>query len=183
MKAENNTRKAKFIFLTGMRGAGKSSLGKALALRHALPFCDLDQLISKKSGASIAEIVAKKGWPYFRVAEKEALREICAKTLNTRPVILATGGGAVLDAENRQFMREMGTVFWLKAEPQILAHRLSLEPLPEQRPAFGKASLLEELALTLAEREALYHESADYILNAALPLPDLLTEIERQLGL
>lgn len=152
------------IYLVGMRGSGKTTVGKILARLQATAFLDLDQFLSQEEDASIREIVARQGWPGFRQLEQQYLRR-AAKRLQGSGIV-ATGGGIVLEKANRQFMRSNGRVVWLAAPVEVLCNRLVAEPLCGQRPSLTGSPLLEELEQTARERDSLYRESAHLILSA-----------------
>lgn len=151
------------IFLTGLRGSGKSTVGKELATLLDCPFIDLDEYLTKREGKTIAELVQESGWQVFRQLEKTCLKEAC-QTLNNGGVI-ATGGGIVLDAENRAFMQENGRVFWLAVQPEILEKRLRDNPNEGQRPAFSQKSLLKEMQDLSWDRLPHYQSSAHCIVD------------------
>src|SRR5215813_4674574 len=99
------------VFLVGMMGAGKTTLGKALARRMGQEFVDTDRLLVERTGVPVTTIFEIEGEEGFRKREGALLREVAA-----RPgCVVATGGGAVLAAENRRAMREAGTVVYLRA--------------------------------------------------------------------
>ena len=153
----------KKIFLTGLRGSGKSTVGKDLALLLAWKFIDLDKYLMEREGRSIAEIVERDGWPAFRQLEKDCLKEACAR--NEGGAVIATGGGVVLDPDNRSYMRENGLVIWLNAHPEILCRRLQANPDLAQRPAFGRKDPLAEICDLFWERLPNYADSAHCIVN------------------
>ncbi len=103
-----------------MMGSGKTGTGKELARLSEKEFIDLDEEIEKKARRSINEIFREKGEPYFRSLEKETLGEISRKT----DLVVATGGGIVLDEENRQKMKEAGLVIFLEASLETLWQRV-----------------------------------------------------------
>lgn len=113
---------------------------------------------------SVAEIVGKYGWRYFREKEKICLREACENLKDGS--VIATGGGLPLDSENREFMRKNGLAFWLTASPEILAARLSAKPEPGQRPAFSDKGLLDEMRDLSWQRFPHYLDAAHYIINS-----------------
>ena len=117
------------LALIGYRGTGKSTVGRILADRLDRPFLDADLEIEARAGRSIASIFAEWGEPAFRDWEERTLVELTA----TYPdAILATGGGAVLRASNRELLARFGFVVWLRAEPAELARRLEADQA--QRP-------------------------------------------------
>lgn len=150
------------IYLTGARGSGKSTVGRLLASQLQWPFIDLDAFLCSGEGRSIAEIVRLDGWQAFRNLEKKYL----ANASRAEDVIIATGGGIVLDAENRVFMRASGYVFWLHASPEVLHERLARNPSHEQRPALTEKGMLEEINDILRQRKGLYENACHWIINA-----------------
>ncbi|WP_192822160.1 shikimate kinase [Rufibacter sp. LB8] len=151
------------IFLVGMPGSGKSSVGKVLAAELGYQFLDLDTLLEEQEGLSIAEVFAQKGQAYFRQAEAKALRRV--KNLQEN-VILATGGGAPCFHDNMAFMLDAGLAVYLKVAPQELVTRLTETDL-QVRPLLRDKSpqeLLAFLAETLTQR-ALFYAQAPVILE------------------
>lgn len=150
------------LALVGLRGTGKSSVGRILADRLGRPFADADVELEAASGRSIPSIFAEFGEPCFRDWEERMLGE-----LTTRPeLILATGGGVVLRELNRKRLREFGFVVWLTADPALLADRLLANPRAlANRPALTAAGTIAELADVLEIRAPLYREVADLIVE------------------
>ncbi len=153
------------IFLVGARAAGKTTVGLELARLLDCPFTDTDQHLRERLGRTVAEVVAAEGWPGFRARESTALREVAAPR-GDGDMVVATGGGMVLNPENRRFMREHGTVFYLAAPAEALARRLARDPLAAQRPSLTGLDVVEEMRQVLAERRPLYEEAAHHILDA-----------------
>ena len=114
----------KNIFLIGMMGTGKSTLGVKLAEKLEWSFVDLDTQIEKKAGISISEIFSKQGEETFRDMESEILVEVCR---NNHQVI-ATGGGIILRDKNRMLMKKQGYQIWLKATPETIFTRVKDNP-------------------------------------------------------
>ena len=110
----------KHIFLYGPPGAGKSSVGKALAERLRLPFVDLDLEIEKSAGKTIPQIMEEQGESAFRDLETEMLKQV----VNESPRVIALGGGALLREENRRCAEECGQVVFLEAKIETLVERL-----------------------------------------------------------
>lgn len=155
------------IFLVGPRACGKTTVGRALARRLGLPFADTDHYLHSKTGSTVAQIVAAEGWPGFRRRESEALRQL-AQQHQSAGAVIATGGGMVLDAQNRAFMREQGRVLYLSASAEALVARLTGNPLASQRPSLTGTSIADEVAQVLQERLPLYEQTAHHSLDAAL---------------
>jgi shikimate kinase len=108
------------IVLIGLMGAGKTAVGKRLAARLDLPFLDADHEIELAAGQTISEIFAEHGEPYFRSGEAKVI----ARLLGGGPEVLATGGGAYMDAHTRANIKAQGISVWLKAELPVLLHRV-----------------------------------------------------------
>jgi shikimate kinase len=166
-------REKQIIFLVGARASGKTSAGRGLAEALAYDFVDTDAWLMEKHGRTVAEIVARSGWPGFRELESEALR---AAGRGSRRVV-ATGGGMILAAANRAFMRAAGRVFYLAAPAEILAARLAAAPESGQRPSLTGRPAWAEAARVLAEREALYLETAHQVIAADAPLERVVAEM------
>ncbi|MFQ3565569.1 MAG: shikimate kinase [Aggregatilineales bacterium] len=108
------------IVITGFMGTGKTTVGKQVAVRLGRRFVDTDALIAKRAGMSIARIFAEQGEPAFRALEGALVRELaCLSRL-----VIATGGGTLVDAENRERMLESSFVVCLQAAPETIAARL-----------------------------------------------------------
>ncbi|MDO8366495.1 MAG: shikimate kinase [Saprospiraceae bacterium] len=141
------------LFLIGFMGCGKTHWGRLLAKKTGLPFLDLDDWISQKSGESIAQIFAEKGEHGFRVLERDALQ-----ALEDLPrSIIATGGGTPCFFDNLDWMNEIGTTVYLKTSPTLLAERLHQEK--EFRPLLAEVQdhdLQDFIAQKLEEREHFY---------------------------
>lgn len=150
------------IYLTGARGSGKSTVGRLLASQMQWTFIDLDAFLCSGEGKSIEKIVRLDGWQAFRNLEKKYL----ASAAREDDVIIATGGGIVLDAENRALMRASGYVFWLHASPEVLHRRLASNPDHAQRPALSEKGMLEEINDILRQRKSLYENACHWIINA-----------------
>lgn len=109
------------IALVGMMGSGKTSIGKRLATRLGLPFVDSDSEIETAAGMTITEIFDRHGEAYFREGE----RRVIARLLGEGPCVLATGGGAFMDARTREAITEAGISVWLRADTATLMQRIA----------------------------------------------------------
>ena len=156
------------LFLVGARASGKTTIGKALARSLDLPFADTDQHLLHRAGLTVEQIVAAEGWPGFRIRESQALQEVA--DAHPAGCIVSTGGGMVLAEANRLLMRQRGMVIFLDAPVQILAERLSRNPVNSQRPSLTGKGLIEEIGQVLGERRHLYEQAAHHIVDASRPM-------------
>ncbi|HMN86369.1 MAG TPA: shikimate kinase [Bauldia sp.] len=108
------------LVMVGMMGAGKSAIGRRLASRLGLPFVDADTEIEQAANATISEIFERHGEAYFRDGERRVIRRL----LDGRPKVLATGGGAFINPETRQAIREAGISIWLRADRDLILSRV-----------------------------------------------------------
>lgn len=164
------------LYLVGMMGAGKSTLGRALARALARPFVDTDEQIERETGRTIEEIFRERGEAGFRDLETACLVDIS----RGRGLVIALGGGAVLRAENRRLIRATGRSIYLRARPETIVARLPEHPA---RPILLGAELEERLALLrrlLALREPYYLQS-DLVIDNEGPLEETLKTILREL--
>lgn len=147
------------IFLVGMPGCGKSTVGRALARRLQLPFTDSDAVIEARIGGSIRGYFDQHGEEAFRDLEQAVLEELTRAPAG----VLATGGGAVLRPANRAHLRARGTVIYLRSAPDRLYRRLRHDT---RRPLLQVADPLKRLRALHAERDPLYRECAHFVLDA-----------------
>lgn len=164
------------IYLTGMRGSGKTTVGRILAENLKAPFVDLDHLLCQDACQDIDAIVRTSGWATFRQLESQTLQK-AARQLGSHGVC-ATGGGIVLAAENRRLMRDSGAVVLLAPPIEVLHQRLLADPLASQRPPLSASPLYEELLEVWSKREALYRGCAHLILEERLAAPLLAGRIQ-----
>jgi shikimate kinase len=132
----------KGIVLIGFMGTGKTVVGKRLAERLQMKFRDVDALIEERLGSSIGHIFRKYGEPYFRKIE----REIVAHISNHHGLVVATGGGVVLDPENVVNLRKIGSMIHLSARPDVILDRVKGErhrPLLETQDREGQIAVLQ----------------------------------------
>ena len=157
------------IFLVGPRCCGKTTLAGLLAARCGFSCQDTDAMLTAEAGMSVSEIVEREGWEGFRARESRALAAAAAPG-----AVVATGGGMVLDPQNRAFMRASGLVIYLEAPAALLCERLAGDR-GVVRPALTGEGPEQEIARILAEREPLYRESAHYRVDASPP-PQVVLE-------
>lgn len=149
---------ARNIILVGPMGAGKTTIGKQLAQQLGREFYDSDRVIEEHTGANIPLIFELEGEEGFRKREKSMLLELTEK----QDIILATGGGAVLDPENREQLKKSGFVIYLKAPLSQLINRTSKD---RNRPLLQTADPRKKMEEILSVRDPLYQEVADVIVE------------------
>jgi shikimate kinase len=147
------------LFLVGMPGSGKSTLGRQLARRLGLIFVDADAELERRLGVTIPTIFEIEGEASFRDREEATIVDLVQRT----GIVLATGGGAVLRPANRERLKANGTVVYLHAEPTTLRERTRKN---RHRPLLNTADPLARLAELYAQRDSLYREVADVVLES-----------------
>jgi shikimate kinase len=157
------------IVLVGMMGAGKSSIGRRLASRLGVRFIDADHEIERAAGMSIPDIFAEHGEVYFRAGEARVI----ARLLDEGPQVLATGGGAVMDAQTRALIRAKSISIWLKAELDVLLKRTKRR---SDRP------LVDRIKDLLPQREPLYAEADITVQSRDEPHDTIVDEIVAMLA-
>jgi shikimate kinase len=140
------------IVLIGLMGAGKTAVGRRLANRLDLPFIDADTEIEVAAGASVSEIFAEHGESYFRQGE----RKVIARLLEGGPQVLATGGGAYMNAETRANIQARGLSVWLKAELKVLLKRVGRR---DSRPLLAAGKPEKVMKKLMEERYPIYEEA------------------------
>ena len=163
------------IFLVGLMGAGKSTIGRQLARELDKQFRDSDSEIEKRTGVSIDVIFDIEGEQGFRRRETGVLREL----VKARGIVLATGGGAVLAPENRQLLSDNGVIIYLKATAAHLAGRVRLD---RRRPLLQSGDKLAKISELLRAREPVYQQLADMVIETNnKSVPRVVKEISRTL--
>lgn len=146
----------KHIFLTGFMGAGKSRIGRQLAVIMDWPFKDSDKLIESEQGKSVKEIFEQDGEEVFRKLEKEMVKRLAA---DEYPAVIALGGGALLDTETFNRIMKGGLLIYIKSAPQTIYDRVKNS---EKRPllkAMAGQELLERIELLMDQRAAVYEQA------------------------
>jgi shikimate kinase len=169
----DDVRPGPHLVLVGLMGAGKTSVGRRLAKKLGLRHVDLDHAVERAAGCTIPEIFAAHGEAAFRDREHELLVELLA---GDRPLVLSTGGGAVLRDDNRVAMRARATVVWLRARPETLLARVgdgAGRPLLAGDP-------LGNLTRLASERSAAYEAAAHVIVDVdGLPFDTITDRVAR----
>jgi shikimate kinase len=168
----------KSIFVVGFMGAGKTTVGQALARRLGLPFADLDDVIEAAEGAKISDIFATKGEEEFRRLESEALRRLVD---STAPAVVALGGGAFTIQSNRELLRGRGTTIWLDCPYQVVERRvLQCTHRPLARDPQRFAALYESRREHYAQAEIRVSVESD---DAEATVDEIQTRLGRPGGL
>ena len=146
------------LWLIGMMGSGKSTVGRAVANRTAKPFLDTDLLVEKAAGRAVVDIFEAEGEEAFRLLESDAIQAAAVMA----DAVVATGGGAVLLEENVRSMKSSGPVVWLRADPATLAARIGSA---SGRPLLMDADVVGRLSVILDDRRDAYQRAADHIVS------------------
>ncbi|HEY2134749.1 MAG TPA: shikimate kinase [Xanthobacteraceae bacterium] len=158
------------IVLVGMMGSGKSSIGRRLATRLAVPFVDADSEIEEAAGMTIAEIFERHGEPYFRAGEARVI----ARLLDHGPQVLATGGGAFMSKDTRALIRAKAVSVWLKAELDVLMKRIKRRG---DRPLLKNDDPAATLTALIAQRYPVYGEADVTVSSRDVPHETIVEEI------
>ena len=146
------------IILIGYRCTGKTSVGKRIAVRLGVPFYDTDELIQSNAGKTIREMVDEEGWDAFRAAEKAIIKQLPSFA----DAVIAVGGGAVMEAENREVLHGNGFCVWLTADLKTIVERMKNDRASAaQRPPLSDEGMERETAKILEMRRPVYQELAD----------------------
>ena len=153
------------IVLVGLMGAGKTNIGRRLAMRLQLPFVDADSEIEAAAGETIPEIFENRGEAAFREGE----RRVIARLLEAPVHVLATGGGAYMDPQTRALIRERSISVWLRAELEVLLQRVARR---SNRPLLKQGDPREVLSQLIERRYPVYAE-ADIVVDSIEGPPEL----------
>jgi shikimate kinase len=160
------------IYVVGFMGAGKTSVGRALSRKLGWSFSDLDQEIEKTNKITVQEIFKRFGEPHFRQLERDHLRR-----LSTKPnTVVALGGGAYIDPENRQLAESSGLTVWLKASFETIRQRVKIDG---SRPLFDDN---DRAARLYAERTPFYEMARLHVIVDGLTADAVAAQIVAQLG-
>jgi shikimate kinase len=175
MDAPSSLSLPRTVALVGLMGAGKSAIGKRLALRLGLPFVDADDAIELAAGCTIAEIFEKYGEAGFRAGE----RRVIARLLDEPPHVLSTGGGAYMDAETRGLMQAKAVTVWLRAELDVLHDRVKKR---SHRPLLRQGDPRDILAKLMEQRYPIYAEADIVVESTAQPADRTTDQVIEALG-
>jgi shikimate kinase len=163
-----------FIFI-GYRGTGKTTVAQKVAARLGIPAFDSDSETERRAGKSIADIFAQDGEPVFRDLEESVIVDILSRSM---PLVLATGGGAILRASTRKRLRQSGQVIWLTATPEAILRRITADATSQtMRPSLTSLPMREEIITVLKQRKPLYAETAHEIIDTDTKTVDEIVEI------
>jgi shikimate kinase len=165
------------IWLVGAMGAGKSSVGPALARRLGRRFVDTDAEIEREQGQAVAAIFARAGEPAFRALEREMVTRWLGE-----PAVVALGGGAIVEAGVRSAVARAGTVVWLRARPETLLARLGEAASRPLLAGLSEAARLARLREILAEREAAYASAALVVDTDGCGVDEVVERVARGLS-
>ncbi|QOC22719.1 shikimate kinase AroK [Wenzhouxiangella sp. AB-CW3] len=161
------------IFLIGPMGSGKTTVGRHLARRFGMTFCDLDHEIQARCGVEVAVIFEIEGEAGFRERESRLLDELSQRD----NIVLATGGGSVLNPDNRRLLRERGLVVYLETTVDQQLRRLERD---KQRPLLQAPDRKRRLRDLAQERNPVYREAAELVVvSADIPPPAMAARVEK----
>lgn len=157
--------------LVGMPGSGKSTVGRQLARRMGVSFVDLDHRLEQDLGCSIRTFFDRHGEEAFRDEETRLLTEVAAQS---GPMVLSTGGGIVLRAQNREALRHCGHVLYLRASPDEIYKRVKHD---QARPLLQVANPMERLRELYTQRDPLYRDAAHFVIETGRPTVNTLVNM------
>ena len=156
-----------FIFLIGFRGSGKSTIGSLLANRLGGHWLDADNLIESATGHTISQLFERMGEEGFRQIEAQSIRDAILHPATETPIVLSTGGGAVMNEATRRLLKQHGRCVWLHAPAEILVQRIESDSKTVPRPALTDLDPLDEIRSLLEQREPVYAGCADYDIDTS----------------
>jgi len=163
------------IALLGLRGAGKTTIGRKLARRLRVPFVELDQRIEQAAGLTLDEIFALHGETYYRRLERETLERV----LDEGPLVLATGGGLPTSPDTWALLKRRALTIWLRAKPEDHWNRVVQQG--DRRPMADHPQAMAELRRLLAAREPLYAQ-AHHAVDTSRGLERTARAVEKHVG-
>lgn len=148
------------VILIGYMGAGKTTVGRLLAKQERLAFCDTDAMIEEQEKRTISEIFAADGEAAFRDMETALVKRLIDKGFSD--TVLSVGGGLPVREENRQLLKKLGTVVYLMASKETIVERVADS---DNRPLLKGENLSEKVERMLAERDPLYRQAAELLID------------------
>lgn len=170
--AADDSAAPRVIALLGLRGAGKTTIGRRLARRLRVPFVELDRRIEQAADLSLAELFSLHGEEYYRRLERETLQEVLAERT---PMVLATGGGIVASRDTYALLRQATTTVWLRARPEDHWNRVVQQG--DRRPMADHPQAMADLRALLAAREPLYAMAAHTIDTTGAPIDAIVQTV------
>jgi XRE family aerobic/anaerobic benzoate catabolism transcriptional regulator len=161
------------IALLGLRGAGKTTIGRRLARRLHVPFVELDRRVEEAAGLTLPEVFALHGEQYYRRLERATLEQVLAEG---RPLVLATGGGIVVSPETYALLKRRALTIWLRAQPEDHWNRVVQQG--DRRPMADNPQAMAELRRLLAAREPLYAQARHRVDTSRLGVDQAVLAIE-----
>lgn len=163
------------IVLIGFMGSGKTQTGKRLAEELGLQFVDVDKKITNEMKMSVSDIFSRFGEVFFRALETRAIKELRALE---EPTVISVGGGLPVQEQNHKYLKELGTIVYLKGSVETLKKRLEGD---RTRPLLKGADLEGKIRKMLKAREPIYKKLADVtVVTADQPMTELIREIEKK---
>ncbi|RPI71426.1 MAG: shikimate kinase [Desulfobacteraceae bacterium] len=158
------------IILIGYRCSGKTAVGKILAQKLKRQFVDLDEAIEALTGSDIKGLVSRKGWGYFRQIERQMIQTLT----RSDNLVLATGGGVVMEPMNVKDLKANGLLVYLEADAKVLTQRMQNDQISGHiRPALtDNADPVKEIEAVLKERTPFYLNAGDFIVNTSDRSPE-----------
>jgi len=176
LAASRDEAKHLVVALLGVRGAGKTTIGRRLAKRLRVPFVELDQRIERAAGLSLAELFRLHDEGYYRRLERATLEALLG---DDRSAVVATGGGLVTSPETWSFLRRRALTVWLRAEPEDHWNRVVQQG--DRRPMAEHPEAMAELRRLMASREPLYAQAAHTVDTSRLGVDGAVRAIEEVL--
>jgi len=164
------------IALLGLRGAGKTTIGRKLAKRRRVPFVELDKKIEQAADLSLGELFTLHGEDYYRRLEREVLQDVLAEGV---PMVLATGGGLVASPDTFTMLRRSAKTIWLRASPEDHWNRVVRQG--DRRPMTDHPQAMADLRSLLATREPLYALADHTVDTSSTTVDDVIAVIEQRL--